>query len=79
MRWKKVTATTSGATIGAGVGSVTLGPLFAGIGAVIGGPAAPITSALGYGLGCAISGLFGGYAGKKIGDKLEEDEIQKNE
>lgn len=72
MGWKKNTATGVGGAAGAGVGTVTLGPLFAGIGAVIGGPAAPITGTLGYGFGCLISGIIGGKAGEKIGDKIEE-------
>lgn len=51
MGWKKKAAVTTGVATGTAVGGLSLGPFLAGIGAMIGGPAAPITGAIGYGAG----------------------------
>ena len=72
MGLKKVATTTAGAGVGAGVGTVTLGPVFASVGAVVGGPLAPVTGPIGYGLGVFTTCIIGGVTGKKVGDVMDD-------
>ena len=74
MGWKKKAAVTTGVATGTAVGGLSLGPFLAGIGAMIGGPAAPITGAIGYGAGWILTGAFGGFFVKKVGDKMDDDD-----
>lgn len=73
MGWKKITAATTGVAAGAGLGTITLGPVFSGLGVLIGGPMAPITGPLGYGIGCLVTSVLGGVAGDKVGDVVDDE------
>ncbi len=74
MGWKKVITTVGGGGLGSGIGTISTGPIFAAFFGALGGPAAPITATIGYGIGCGLTGLVGAVMGKKLGDAVEDEE-----